>query len=174
MPRFPYPQPPRNHAAAATSRAPAALPPSSGRPGLEMMATVLPSDLLGVVDIESENFGFRLFYCHRTPDCTESADDRRRKLGVEQEFPVAFAAQNWRLDPFEPRAPEFYKRSLYPGHRRKLRRLHRGQFLPCPPLPCPLRTAASPTRQSVGPVMPRDQHMRKHRGSPQAAPASLR
>ncbi len=41
---------------------------------------------------------------------------------MEQEFPVAFATQNWRLDRFEVCASELHERSLYFGNRRQLRR----------------------------------------------------
>src|SRR5260370_15663370 len=71
-----------------------------------------------------------IFFEHQTSDCTESAGGRRRDLRVEQEFRIAFAAEDWRLDPFGAHASEFYERRLYPGHGRSLCRFvaHNSAF----------------------------------------------
>ena len=52
-----------------------------------------------------------------------SASGGRRKLGVEQEFAVAFAAENRRFDPFECAAAEVPERGFHLWHGGLLRRL---------------------------------------------------
>src|SRR5277367_1501602 len=68
-----------------------------------------------VIVIRTSDFGLR------TSDCTESEDGELRKLSMEQEFTIAFAAQNRRLDCFGVPTTQRSKRRLHFGHRRLLR-----------------------------------------------------